>query len=102
MYRGDGLREEQDLLLQGLHQGRQVQPADQTVCGEQQSLEQLRGHGLLRDVPLLQLLGQEIEPGFALIGRDPSILCSDWLDHDVANASSQKASMHRITVSARS
>ena len=29
----------------------------------------------------------EIYPGFALIGRDPSRLCSHWLDLDVANAS---------------
>ena len=30
----------------------------------------------------------EIYPCFALIGRDTSRLCSDWLDHDVADARS--------------
>ena len=33
----------------------------------------------------LTFLEEEIYPGWALIGPDPSTLCSDWFDHDVAD-----------------
>ena len=60
MYRGAGLCEEQHFLLQGLHQGRQVQHADKAVFGERKSVEDYHGYRLLWDVSHLQLLGQSL------------------------------------------
>ena len=38
------------------------------------------GQNVVRPAPVTTP-GREIYPGFTLIGRDQSRLCSDWLDH---------------------
>ena len=42
----------------------------------------LEGEGVGEVWQVMAEFRQEIQPGFTLIGRDPSRLCSDWLNYD--------------------